>query len=264
MSIARIARRHAFARLLLGLTAIVVLALLPATADAASFGQRTLRPGMAGKDVKTLQRFLTMAGYRTPVSGEYGRVTFRRVRSFEFSYGRKPDGVVGRPEARLLYRAAKNGPSGGVSAGGPPPDIEPAPVPGEKAKLLSDGTVLAPASAPASVKGVIAAANRIASTPYRYGGGHASFNDTAYDCSGSVSYALHGGGLLSSPRPSGGFYTYGAAGRGKWITLYANGGHMYAVIAGLRFDTSGANGGSRWQREMRSGSGYQVRHPAGL
>jgi len=112
---------------------------------------------------------------------------------------------------------------------------------------------------------VIAAGNRIAHMPYRYGGGHATFHDTGYDCSGSVSYALHGAGLLSSPLDSSQFESYGAPGRGRWITIYANPGHVYMVVDGVRFDTSGASQtGSRWQRTMRSSAGYTVRHPRGL
>jgi hypothetical protein len=111
----------------------------------------------------------------------------------------------------------------------------------------------------------IAAANRITRKPYRYGGGHGSFSDSGYDCSGAVSYALHGAGLLRTPHDSTGFESYGRSGPGAWITVYANSGHAYAVIAGLRFDTSGrGENGPRWRPEPRSGRGYVVRHPAGL
>ena len=136
---------------------------------------------------------------------------------------------------------------------------------GETARLLADGTAQAPASAPEAVKRVIAAGNQIAKLPYRYGGGHALLNDTGYDCSGSVSFALRGGGLFEGAAPSSGFYRYGESGPGRWITVYANGGHMYMVVAGLRFDTSGARQtGSRWQVEPRPATGYIVRHPQGL
>jgi hypothetical protein len=136
---------------------------------------------------------------------------------------------------------------------------------GETARLLADGTAQAPASAPEAVKRVIAAGNQIAKLPYRYGGGHALLNDTGYDCSGSVSFALRGGGLFEGAAPSSGFYRYGESGPGRWITVYANGGHMYMVVAGLRFDTSGARQtGSRWQVQPRPATGYIVRHPPGL
>ncbi len=111
---------------------------------------------------------------------------------------------------------------------------------------------------------VIRAANRIASHPYKYGGGHGSFRDSGYDCSGSVSYALHGGGLLRSPLDSGAFMSYGAPGRGRYITIYANPGHVYMVVNGRRFDTSARfETGSRWTSTHRSPSGYVVRHPPG-
>ena len=111
---------------------------------------------------------------------------------------------------------------------------------------------------------MIAAGNRIAHKPYKYGGGHGSFSDSGYDCSGSVSYALHGGGLLGVPKDSGEFMSYGAPGKGRHITIYANPGHVYMVVHGRRFDTTGASGGSRWQWEQRSSAGYTVRHPPGL
>lgn len=131
------------------------------------------------------------------------------------------------------------------------------------ATLLDDGTVSPPAGAPAEIAAVIAAGNRIASLPYRWGGGHASWEDTGYDCSGSVGYALHGGGLLDASATSGDLMTYGEPGPGRWITIYANPDHVYMVVGGLRFDTSGARP-SRWQAAPRSGTGYAVRHPAGF
>lgn len=127
------------------------------------------------------------------------------------------------------------------------------------------GVAYAPADAPLEVRKVIWAGNRIRSTPYVWGGGHATWRARGYDCSGSVSYALHGARLLHASMTSGDFARWGVRGAGDWITLYANGGHVYMVVAGIRFDTSGASGaGSRWQRAMRSGSGYAVRHPDGL
>ena len=132
-------------------------------------------------------------------------------------------------------------------------------------KILPDGTAVAPAKAPAVVKAVIAAANEIATKPYKWGGGHGAWRDSGYDCSGSVSFALAGAGLLDAPLNSTGFMTYGAPGPGRWITLYTNDGHMFMVVAGLRFDTSGANGGTRWQPlEGRAQGAYEVRHPPGL
>jgi cell wall-associated NlpC family hydrolase len=153
----------------------------------------------------------------------------------------------------------------------PPPSEEvpsglpaPAPVvPGAAATLVGDRAV-APASAPPVVKQVIAAANRIRATPYVWGGGHARWWDRGYDCSGAVSYALHGGTLLEAPLVSGSFATWGEPGPGSWITIYANRRHVYAVIAGLRWDTGGdAPGvtGPRWHPEAAAATGFVVRHP---
>ena len=119
--------------------------------------------------------------------------------------------------------------------------------------------------APLVVRRVIAAGNRIARAPYSYGGGHGNWNAGAYDCSGSVSYALHGGGLLDTALASGDLMSWGAPGPGRWITIYANGGHAFMVVAGRRFDTTGREQtGSRWQSAMRDTTGYVVRHPPGL
>jgi peptidoglycan hydrolase CwlO-like protein len=127
------------------------------------------------------------------------------------------------------------------------------------------GTAQAPPGAPPAVALVIAAGNAIAGLPYLYGGGHAGFKDTAYDCSGSVSYALAAAGLVSAPMASGPFMSWGEAGPGKWITVYANQGHAYMVVAGWRFDTSAlSQGGTRWSRDLRSNAGFVARHPPGL
>ena len=116
------------------------------------------------------------------------------------------------------------------------------------------------------VAAVIQAGNQIARTPYKWGGGHGAWADTGYDCSGSVSIALAGAGLLSSPLDYTGFERWGAAGPGRWITVYANSVHAFMVVAGLRFDTSGRSGplGTRWQPAMRSTAGFVARHPPGL
>ena len=118
---------------------------------------------------------------------------------------------------------------------------------------------------PSAVLRAIRAGDRIARLPYRYGGGHGSFSDSGYDCSGSVSYLLHGAGVLGSPLDSGSFMRWGAPGRGRWITVYANPGHAFAVVRGRRYDTTGRSAtGSRWQSAMRSTAGYVARHPPGL
>jgi hypothetical protein len=140
--------------------------------------------------------------------------------------------------------------------------------PAANASLLASGELIPPASAPAKVKAVIAAANRIRLKPYIYGGGHASFASRGYDCSGSVSFALHGGRFLTSPLPSGPLESWGEEGEGRWITVYANAGHAYMTVAGYRFDTAGDEGmnetGPRWHEVLPSNEGFVARHPAGF
>jgi cell wall-associated NlpC family hydrolase len=137
--------------------------------------------------------------------------------------------------------------------------------PGPKAVLTSDGLASAPRSAPPAVKAAIAAANSISTTPYVWGGGHGSWYSYGYDCSGAVSFALYGGGLLDTPLTSGALESYGEPGPGRWITIYASPTHTYAVIAGLRWDTVGdAQGtGPRWHPEPPYPEGFVVRHPTG-
>jgi hypothetical protein len=174
--------------------------------------------------------------------------------------------------------------AGGVAAPTPTPVPTPAAnitVPGTVAKLLPDGTAAAPAAAPLAVQQAIWAANQLQSDPYIYGGGHASFQDDGYDCSGTVSYALHGAGLISTPMDSSDMMHWGASGAGQWITVYSNPGHAYMVIAGLRLDTStegvssrtikltGANKhaldkGPRWRPTKYVSKAFTVRHPVGF
>jgi hypothetical protein len=136
---------------------------------------------------------------------------------------------------------------------------------GPRAKVLADGTAQAPDDAPDVVQRVILAANEIAKFPYKWGGGHGAWRDTGYDCSGSVSFALAGAGLLDRPLSSGGFLGWGDPGPGEWITIYTNPGHIFMVVAGLRFDTSGrGRAGTRWQQGIRATGGYAVRHLSGL
>jgi peptidoglycan hydrolase-like protein with peptidoglycan-binding domain len=235
---------------------LVGTALLAPAAEAASFGSRTLRQGTSGSDVKTLQRYLDRIGQETTVDGIFGRGTARSVRGFESEAGRKVDGVVTRSDARALKSEVK-------SSSTPTPTV-PQPVTG-KATLTEDGLAVPPADAPDQVKAIIEAGNEIATAPYKYGGGHGKWNDTGYDCSGSVSYALHGAGLLRRALDSGEFMSWGEHGRGTWVTIRANPGHAYMIVAGLRFDTSARRAGTtRWTDEMRSAHGYRGVHPAGL
>jgi hypothetical protein len=154
----------------------------------------------------------------------------------------------------------------GGSSYDPNAPVIPPPPPGPPGKArLVRGVAYAPPGAPRAVVRAIRAGNKLQNKPYRYGGGHASFNDSAYDCSGTVSFALHGGGLLNAPLASGGLMTWGRAHHGRWITVYSNPGHAYMIIAGLRLDTSGTGGsGPRWQTAQRSSAGFVARHPKGL
>jgi hypothetical protein len=144
-------------------------------------------------------------------------------------------------------------------------------VTGTVAKRMKDGYAAAPMDAPVEVQNAIFAANEIVGKPYVYGGGHnAEFKSEGYDCSGTVSYALHGGDLLDAPLDSGSFMRWAKKGNGDWITVYANGGHAWMKIAGLRLDTSSAGErrssgeGPRWRRNLRGGSGFVKRHPVGF
>jgi peptidoglycan hydrolase CwlO-like protein len=152
-----------------------------------------------------------------------------------------------------------------ASEGGPVPTGEvPAPLTaGETAGFINESEASAPASAPSAIQAAISAANAIATTPYIWGGGHGSFESSGYDCSGAVSYALHGGGFLESPLDSTGLETWGEAGPGKWITVYANAEHAWMMIAGLAFDTVGGPG-PRWHSSpVDSPEGFIARHPSG-
>jgi cell wall-associated NlpC family hydrolase len=168
------------------------------------------------------------------------------------------NGVASRSDQRQAR--AKASAADGDEGGGEP--VQPAP---EKGYIDSDGLAVAPSSAPDEVRAIIDAGNRIATKPYKYGGGHTRWNDTGYDCSGSVSYVLHAAGLLSRARDSAGFMSFGDAGRGTWITIRTNPSHAYMIVAGLRFDTSArSRTGSRWSEQMRSASGFGGRHPEGF
>jgi cell wall-associated NlpC family hydrolase len=192
-----------------------------------------------GSSVRMLQRRLGLV-----TDGIFGPATAREVRRFQRGHRLHADGVVGPATWRAL----------GVT------DSRPV----LKRARKRGGRRSAPVPAGVLARAV-AAADRIARFPYRYGGGHGSFRDTGYDCSGSVSYVLHAIGRLRSPLDSTSLMTYGSPGRGRLITIYANPGHTYMVIGGRRYDTTGRwDSGSRWQPTARSSSGYVVRHPPGL
>jgi peptidoglycan hydrolase-like protein with peptidoglycan-binding domain len=247
-------------------TALAVFA-VPGFAQARTLhlGDRTLKKGMHGHDVRVLQDYLGVVGVDTSIDGQYGSGTAKSVKAWESQAQLRPNGVVSRTDARVLIHSvataglAKPGNNGGAVAG---PVIGP---PTGKATIAADGTAVPPADAPPVVQQVIAAGNVIAHKPYIYGGGHGTWDDAGYDCSGSVSYALHGGNLLKTQLDSTSLESFGDAGPGQWITIYANSGHTFMLVAGLRFDTSGlSQDGTRWHRTPHPTTGYVVRHPTGL
>jgi hypothetical protein len=250
---------------MLAVAVIAMCAAVPVTDAAAkrSFGSRSLARPMRGADVRELQRLLTVWGVPLQADGVFGRMTTRAVRTWESSSARRVNGRVSRSDARALQLAVARGErraGSELDAAETAPPASP-----ETATVTPDGTAIAPASAPAAVKAIIAAGNEIYDKPYTYGGGHGKWNDTGYDCSGSVSYALHGAGLLDQALDSTGFMSWGEPGPGEWVTIYGNPGHAYMIVAGLRFDTSGlSQDGSRWHESMRSSSGYTAVHPEGL
>ncbi len=192
-----------------------------------------------GASVRLLQRRLGVAA-----DGVFGPGTQRAVKRFQRRRGLTADGVVGPATWAAL----------GVRGRRP---------------VLKRGRLRRGSSTgggiPIRVQRAIRAANRIARKPYRYGGGHRSFRDSGYDCSGTVSYVLHAASALDAPLASGGLARWGSPGPGRWITVYAHGGHTFMVIRGRRFDSSALRShGTRWTSEMRSTAGYTVRHPPGL
>ena len=272
--------------------AVAVLLLAPAAADA-----KPLKRGSEGARVAKVQSWLGIAS-----DGIFGPGTKRAVKRFQRSHGLTADGIVGPVTWSALKRSrARKASTGGgkrsavvllqrelgISADGIfGPGTEAAVKSFQSSHGLTADGIVGPATWSALghagrstilkrrgsgspgldvVARVVRAANRIQSKPYKYGGGHGRWNDSGYDCSGSVSYALHGAGLLSSALTSGGFMSWGAPGKGRRITIYASPSHVYMVIDGRRFDTTGrSETGSRWQASDRSSAGYVVRHPPGL
>jgi cell wall-associated NlpC family hydrolase len=244
---------------------LAMCAAVPITAETAdakrTYGSRALERPMRGADVKHLQRLLTQYGLRTAADGAFGGHTALRVRQWEQATDRAVNGRLSRRQALALQTTVASG----QRYVAPVEETAPTTTTTGRATLRSDGTAVAPADAPAKVKAIIAAGNEIAKKPYKYGGGHGRWNDSGYDCSGSMSYAFHGAGMLGSALDSTGFISWGKPGKGEWVTTYANAGHSYMVVAGLRFDTSGLDAdGSRWHTSKRSAAGYTVRHPNGL
>jgi hypothetical protein len=189
-----------------------------------------------------------------------------------------------RPTTAMIAAAAvlalpalahADGTTGGIGTGSAPGSAAPAPpsnaarptVAGTRTKLIK-GVAYAPAAAPLRVKQLIWSVNTILGKPYVYGGGHGRFNDRGYDCSGLVSYAMHAAGLLKTPMSAPGFFRFGTYGPGRWITLWVRSGHVFAVVGGLRLDTtpypSRGVEGPRWRPQLRDTAAFTARHPAGL
>lgn len=245
----------------------------------AHLGERTLRQGMKGHDVRVLQGYLTTAGFPTMIDGDFGSATKSNVVSFQQANGLTADGVVSYSVQSLLRRivSQNQNTSTGATSNQSTSSGSTAGSGGSagKATINSDGTATAPAGAPAIVQQIIAAGNQIIDKPYAYGGGHGSFDDSGYDCSGAVSYALHGANLLSSPEDSVQLESFGAAGVGNWVSVYADSGHTFLVVAGIAFDTADYGGpnipsgsGPRWRSNptgnLADGGSYVVRHPSGM
>ena len=214
------------------------------------------RSGTSGSDVEALQRYLDRAGYDTTADGEFGPATARSVRRSRPRSSAPSDGNATRPEQRLVKSRAESRPTRRTRRPRPTEEAptwttpasrsRPRPRP-RRSRRSSRRATRSPASPTATAAVTVAGATR------------------GYDCSGSVSFALHGAGLLDTPLDSTGFMSWGERGEGAWVTIYANAGHAYMTVAGLRFDTSSSKrSGSRWSETMRSARGYRVRHPEGL
>jgi hypothetical protein len=215
---------------------------------------------MSGRDITLLQFYLDDVGIPTAVDGQFGSRTKSSVIAYQQAHGLRVTGAVNPTAGRSLGGAVAQMMS-----------IKPA----SKTSIHSNGAASAPSNAPAVVKNVVNAANQIIHTSYCYAGGHASWKSSCYDCSGSVSYALHGGHLLSVPEDSTQMESYGAPGKGRWITIYADASHAFLVVNGRAFDTANYGGpnrpsgdGPRWRfnptGNLADGGHYIVRHPPGL
>jgi peptidoglycan hydrolase-like protein with peptidoglycan-binding domain len=224
-------------------------------------GQRLLRQGLQGSDVTILQGYLTIAGFPTSVDGNFGPMTASSVAAFKQAHNMVPANGVAGPAFVSALRTAINAYTADVPTG--------------TARINPDGTGTAPTNAPPAVQAMVTAANQIIDTSYCVGGGHGHWRSSCYDCSGTVSYVLHAAGLLSASEDSSGLESYGAAGPGRWVTIYSDPSHAFIVIAGRAFDTANYGGpnipsgtGPRWRHNplgnLADGGNYVVRHPPGL
>ena len=231
-----------------------------ASSFSSPFGARTLRQGMRGSEITLLQFYLDVAGFRTSADGYFGAGTRKSVTNFQKSWGLSPTGVIRQADGRAL--------------GGRIQQIDAA-QPSGRTTINPDGTATAASNAPAAVQWMIAGANRILHSSYCYAGGHGSWKSSCYDCSGAVSYVLHAANMLPTAEDSSQMESYGAPGKGKWVTIYASPAHAFIVIDGRAFDTANFGGpnrpsgtGPRWRSNPRGnladGNSYVARHPPGL
>jgi hypothetical protein len=236
------------------------LAASPDSSSSNPFGSKTLQEGNSGAEVTLLQFYLDDVGMTTEVDGTYGSQTKHSVKQFQAAHGLPVTGRVGQKTGRAIGGAIKQ--------------LE-AIKPDGRTRIHYSGKATAPTNAPAVVKKLVAAANQIINTSYCYAGGHGSWQSSCYDCSGSVSYALHGADLLPSPEDSTELESYGSSGPGKWVTIYADASHTFIVVGGRAFDTADYGGpnrpagtGPRWRSDptgnLADGGDYIVRHPPGL
>jgi cell wall-associated NlpC family hydrolase len=231
-----------------------MLAVLAAAAAAAGLsacgeaeGPSSASSAAADATVEPLPTRRTKARAIEPVAGESAEYAALPTEE----PGSEPAPTPAGASAPLGKRTTGNGPTSDAAI--------------SQAEVRKEGIALPPIEAPDAVRRIIEAGNQIARTPYLWGGGHGKWLDKGYDCSGSVSYALAAAGLLGGPLDSGRLMGWGKPGKGKWVTIYTNPGHVFLVVAGVRFDTSGNRvTGSRWQASMRGTGGFVARHPAGL
>lgn len=247
----------------IAICAVAVVGGAPAAASAQGSGGTTVESGTPAPPVPVAVKKKAIRD--APITARTTNIAYRGP-----VYVRKTDGQV-VPYVPASSRTSTVASNGGATFSTYTPAREGLPqllVPGERARYIH-GLAAAPMRAPAAVQEMIWTGNHLIGKPYIYGGGHASFISRGYDCSGSVSFALHGGGRLEHPEDSTEFESYGKAGIGRWVTIFANAGHAYMTIAGLRLDTSPAFDpsnleGPRWRPLRPENSGFVKRHPVGL
>jgi cell wall-associated NlpC family hydrolase len=246
------------------LSSMTILAIAATPALSATTGGAAA--GSAAAPVATTPTATAPAIHLSPITAKSRRLTYKGPIYQKTATGEVIPYVAPAPAAQLTNATGGSAVSGATATTA---DTKPQLlVPGSLARYVN-GLAAAPMSAPEAVQKVIWAGNEIIGLPYIFGGGHASFDSPGYDCSGTVSYALHGGGLLTTPEDSSEFMVWGSHGAGRWIAVFGNAGHAYMDVAGLRLDTSAADDptdqqGPRWRPLRIANGGFTVRHPLGL